>query len=216
MNTCIGSGCEHPAFCKGMCRSHYARGRKSGDARLDIPVGSIPKKRGRPPCDVEGCNKPCHGLGLCSKHHRRLLQRGGDISDPVRIIGCAWQEGCDRPHFALGLCNTHYSRRFKRRNYLKYIYGITQSEYEARFDSQGRRCLVCLCDTPRGGSGWHIHHDHRCCSGSRSCGQCIVAILCAPCNIGMGGLGDNPEWLERAAALMRGRLNLEKIQSHER
>ena len=202
MNICIGSACESPAFCKGMCRSHYARAYKYGDARLNIPIGGIPKRRGRPLCEIDGCEKDSHAQGLCSTHYARLL-RSGSVDDPLVLVGCSSPEGCDRPHNARGLCTTHYSRLFKRRGYLKYTYRMTEDDWETLFVSQGRRCLVCLTETTRGDSSWHTHHDHRCCPGNRSCGRCVIGILCGPCNVGMGSLGDDPERLERAAALMR-------------
>jgi hypothetical protein len=45
-------------------------------------------------------------------------------------------------------------------------------------------CYVPNCE--RGGtgrSGLHIDHDHACCPGKRSCGQCVRGALCSFHNI---------------------------------
>ncbi|MET9081408.1 endonuclease VII domain-containing protein [Streptomyces sp. NPDC004237] len=201
---CVGNKCDRPALVKGMCSGHYQRERRTGDARLSVPVGTIERPKA-PPCSVDSCDKPAHGRGWCGMHYRRWRVHGDPLREPAAAReGCSWEDGCDRPHFAKGHCHSHYQTLFKGRAYkLKYTYGITEDGWQQLFEAQGKRCPVCLRDEPPGDSTWHVHHDHRCCSGSRSCGKCVVAILCGPCNVGMGGLGDDPERLERAAQLMR-------------
>jgi hypothetical protein len=48
-----------------------------------------------------------------------------------------------------------------------------------------------------------IDHDHACCPGENSCGQCVRALLCIYCNTGIGYFKDEPERLEQAAAYLR-------------
>jgi hypothetical protein len=201
---CIGEDCDRPAFVKGMCNGHYQRERKTGDALLHLPLGAIPPSA-TPPCTIEGCDKPTHGRGWCGMHYKRWQDHGDPLWEPpAPTEGCAWEDGCDGDHHAKGHCRTHYMRLFKGREYkLRYYYKLTEAEWDRIFEAQGLRCPVCLRAELPGDSTWHVHHDHRCCPGSRSCGKCVMAILCGPCNIGMGSLGDDPERLVRAAALMR-------------
>ncbi len=44
----------------------------------------------------------------------------------------------------------------------------------------------------------YVDHDHTCCPGSRTCGECVRGILCRPCNMAEGQLNSDPE---RATAL---------------
>lgn len=45
-----------------------------------------------------------------------------------------------------------------------------------------------------------VDHDHNCCPGVHSCGQCVRGLICHQCNIAAGMLGDDPP---RAHALAR-------------
>jgi hypothetical protein len=59
-------------------------------------------------------------------------------------------------------------------------FGITADEWDAIFESQGRRCALpdCRSDTPRCKYGWHTDHDHK--TGK------VRGILCAKCNQALG------------------------------
>ncbi len=65
----------------------------------------------------------------------------------------------------------------------EYAYGRTIIELDA-LRATGT-CQICKTQDP-GPGGWHIDHDHACCSGSKGCGNCIRALLCADCNTLLG------------------------------
>lgn len=72
-------------------------------------------------------------------------------------------------------------------------YGLTVDRYEAMLASQQHRCAVCGTDEPGGMyKNWHIDHDHSCCPGNGSCGQCVRGLLCNNCNLAAGYLRDDP------------------------
>ena len=65
-------------------------------------------------------------------------------------------------------------------------------------DQEGR-CKVCLRDDPSPDLMWTIDHDHDCCPGTWSCGECVRGLLCRTCNMALGLLKENPDVLRRGA-----------------
>lgn len=94
----------------------------------------------------------------------------------------------------------NHERRLKKFN-------LTQEQ----FDALGTRCQVCGVEDGDPGCGrygkLYVDHDHACCPGQESCGECVRGLLCVTCNHGIGQLGDDPERLIAAAAYLieRGR-----------
>ncbi|NWN89192.1 MAG: endonuclease VII domain-containing protein [Micrococcaceae bacterium] len=89
--------------------------------------------------------------------------------------------------------NSNPDRR--RSNHLKNRYGITLEEKDALLEAQGGRCAIC-------DDGdvymWVVDHDHACCPGQKSCGECIRSILCNRCNTMLGSARDDPRRLQSA------------------
>lgn len=72
--------------------------------------------------------------------------------------------------------------RESRNWYLQKHYGITVDEFDRRRDEQDGRCAMCgeehdlLC----------VDHDHTCCPGPKSCGECVRGLVCVNCNRSLG------------------------------
>lgn len=62
-------------------------------------------------------------------------------------------------------------------------YRITEDDYDNLVTSQFGLCPLCSNFLPDVG---HIDHDHNCCPGKKSCGNCIRGITCGPCNRKLG------------------------------
>lgn len=80
-------------------------------------------------------------------------------------------------------------------------YRLTLQRYEEILAEQGGTCAICSAESPgdyRAGR-FHVDHDHACCPGDKSCGQCIRGLLCRGCNTALGNFADDPARLRRAA-----------------
>lgn len=72
------------------------------------------------------------------------------------------------------------------------MYGLTQHEYDIMWLAQGERC-VCGASSPTA-KGWCIDHCHA--TGA------VRGILCSPCNLALGQLGDDASRLRLLAAYL--------------
>ena len=79
-------------------------------------------------------------------------------------------------------------------------FGMTPNEYEAMLDLQGGRCAICQTDKPGGRNADYFNVDHDHLTGE------VRGLLCAKCNMAIGGLKDSPEVLLRAHHYLTGDL----------
>lgn len=88
---------------------------------------------------------------------------------------------------------------------LWYKYRLRLNDYYALLETQGGCCAICRIAAPTDirTDRFHVDHDHRCCPGPRSCGNCTRGLLCHACNTALGNFRDDPEVLDRAAAYIR-------------
>jgi hypothetical protein len=82
---------------------------------------------------------------------------------------------------------------------MKTRYGIDLDDYEALLASQGGRCQLCKRPAMEGERRLSVDHNHKCCPGSASCGNCIRGLLCPDCNRGLGLFREDGDALMRAA-----------------
>lgn len=61
------------------------------------------------------------------------------------------------------------------------------------FLALGDRCRICSRT-----DSLQVDHDHGCCPGEQSCGQCVRGLLCPSCNTGLSRFKDNPDLLAAA------------------
>lgn len=80
-------------------------------------------------------------------------------------------------------------------NARKHNYGLTNEEWEKKFEAQGRACACCGSKEPNGNKGrWATDHNH-------STGK-VRDILCNPCNSGLGYFKESVEKLLKAVAYL--------------
>lgn len=190
---CSGPQCSRVAGTSGLCRSHY---KQSHLGKQLTPLLVATKDLGRPAvCTFPDCGRPHKARGLC-KAHRDHVTKGQELR-PVQAYGldvpCVHKD-CDRISIARGRCSRH--RQFLYDVVVKY--GITVEQYDALNDAQGGVCAICSGVNPNG-YRLSIDHDHACCPGSKSCGRCVRALLCAGCNYMLGHARDDAARLRAAA-----------------
>jgi hypothetical protein len=147
--------------------------------------------------------KACTSVRGARNYRDRRVRSGLRVRDKVDVPdGHKYCPGCRRvvPHDGW-----HRSRRVRdglashckacrrerqRRDHLKRTFGLTPEDLERLIASQGGVCAIC-----REGKAEHIDHDHE--TGR------IRAVLCGPCNMGLGLFKDDLARLDAAIGYLR-------------
>ncbi|MHB8490621.1 MAG: endonuclease domain-containing protein [Solirubrobacteraceae bacterium] len=69
-------------------------------------------------------------------------------------------------------------------------------------------CAICKQpETATHQTGWvrrlSVDHDHACCPGNRSCGNCVRGLLCSRCNNVLGSMRDSVELIDAMSLYLR-------------
>lgn len=106
-------------------------------------------------------------------------------------------------------CYFHHKARQRteraraRSRYLTATYSISPEFYDALFEHQGGRCGWCQLAMGKT-TTLPVDHDHKCCPGATSCGECVRGLLCHDCNTFLGfRMRDNPEVIKRGARYLK-------------
>lgn len=88
-----------------------------------------------------------------------------------------------------------------RRYSFKTLYNLSENEWLTMIVLQDAKCAICGEDFPPYDGRTHIHvdHDHACCPGKKSCGECVRKLLCRGCNQALGHMMENPVRFRSAA-----------------
>lgn len=76
-------------------------------------------------------------------------------------------------------------------------YGISNEAFLSLLEAQHRLCLICFKAIDEKTAA--IDHDHSCCPGKTSCGNCLRGLLCINCNLVLGMFSDSSSRFLRAA-----------------
>lgn len=149
-----------------------------------------------------------HGIQADPEVDLRLVQRSEDGSQKqcsdckqMLLLSCFYKQSRAGDGKS-GVCipcwkaKYHTPEAFRRATVKKY--GITLEEYDALLAKQGGVCAICKCSPDV------QHHkvlavDH--CHDSKK----VRGLLCDRCNLGIGGLKDNPELLQAAITYLESR-----------
>lgn len=94
------------------------------------------------------------------------------------------------------------SRRRTLSTNTRWRYGLTVEQVDELVEAQGG-CAICGIAKPETERGWHVDHDHACCTSYPTCGNCTRGILCHDCNVGLGHFRDDPNRLSSAIEYLR-------------
>ena len=99
--------------------------------------------------------------------------------------------------------------RWLRETALWTRFRLRPEAYAALLAAQGGRCAGCRKSEVMTRNGrvrdLCVDHDHACCPGPKSCGQCVRWLLCGSCNSILGYAQDDEAVLRRLADLLEGR-----------
>ena len=172
---CLAEECTAPSVSRGLCARCYSRIRRLGRLE-DYPATISTARHSLSGVDVEARTATCSVCGPVSIRVKKSRKAHECVTVSRRSPA---------------------STARRRRERLKQYYGLTKEDYDGLLRSQGNTCAICRT-TESGARDWHVDHDHACCPGRKTCGQCVRGILCHRCNAGLGYFRDNTTNMARA------------------
>jgi hypothetical protein len=147
------------------------------------------------PAPKRKCPEGC----TCGKHNK---QRRINWDDP-EVRKTYNREMARKIRAANPARSREATQRWQERNpdhRLAYKYNLTLKKWRSMLEEQNNRCYLCQRQFGEGKANVpHVDHDHACCSGERTCGQCIRGLACDNCNWGIGRFNDDPALMRRVA-----------------
>lgn len=169
-------------------------------------------------CWVEWCNKEVRLTktrtfaisGLCKLHETREY-RDGSPTPPVMCRNCKvvfpytfpgtfmvkQGGGSEQKHYCTNCTkiiedNRDWLPDSNTISQLLYFYKLDRVAYLSLLLSQNFCCGMCRLPL-RGMKKTNVDHDHSCCPGRQSCGECVRGVICTNCNILLGRYDSNPK-----------------------
>jgi hypothetical protein len=215
--TCDVDDCGRQVQSRGMCKSHAQQMRRWGFTRPFRVQEDPTPAPGMPTCIIPECGKGVFSINLCQRHYWRQRRTGSVNGRRQRALaGICTHDNCGEPGYARDLCKVHYLQLWRGEHpgyttgrtatgrqtvaRIKCKYGITEAQYDALLKAQNGGCAICGAAQYRPGSSHRlaVDHDHSCCPGKRSCGECVRGLLCQGCNFALDAMHDDRARLARA------------------
>lgn len=135
-------------------------------------------------CQFPDCGGAHLARGYCRPHYDQY-HRGLPLNPkPVPERALCSLDGCDTHTLSGSLCGRHSALKMK--------YSLTMERMRELEDVSA--CSICGAKRD---ARFAIDHDHACCSGAKSCGDCVRGVLCSQCNLLLGDRITS-DWLARA------------------
>jgi hypothetical protein len=153
-------------------------------------------------CISDGCENKITAKNYCHKHYMRLRRNGHveptridnaeRVKDGLRLCTCC-REYKPEDEFGKGKIKI-YCKDCKKLKSIAEKYKLAPDEYKELIDAG---CEIC-------GSYKKlvVDHNHACCPGGATCGDCVRSVLCIKCNVWLG-VYENKEWTDKADEYLR-------------
>jgi Recombination endonuclease VII len=163
-------------------------------------------------CKIDKCERKHYGLGFCNAHYQ--ANKNGSLKNIVRYNrpnGECLIRNNDR-HKQCNVCNqwnpeSYYSTHRKTLDKLQprckncvadarilREYRVSRDWLNAELEKNNNLCKICYGAMDR----FAIDHDHSCCPGKITCGNCVRGVICQNCNVGLGSFKDDINALKNA------------------
>jgi hypothetical protein len=138
--------------------------------------------RAKTPKNVKKCNKCGEDFNAGNQKARQCNQ--------CRMDKFKTAEGYE----SYRLKQIEASRKYKFKRYYK----ITEEQFYEMLEVQDNKCAICFIHNDELKVRMNIDHDHGCCPGKETCGNCVRGLICGSCNMALGAFKDNKVLLQRA------------------
>lgn len=137
-------------------------------------------------CSHDGCDRHCHGRGLCQKHYNAEYhrERREEIRTRQRAYYVENREAMQAKSREWFHANRDKALSFNREYFLRKNYGLTAEDYQRLYREQHGVCAICGQPEPVANRELAVDHCHA--TGL------VRGLLCSRCNLTLGKLGDDP------------------------
>lgn len=184
---CKQPECDTDVLAKELCSLHYQRLRAGKSLEVDacsVCGGPLRPNHKRGICRRTAACKTASNRAYFEENKDKLSKRqaGWYQENSERILKqqSAWRKS--------NTSKVQANRRWAN-------YRIRPEQFSAMLENQGGACLGCgKDDVPL-----MLDHDHACCPGLPTCGNCNRGLLCDRCNRGIGFVFERPATLRALA-----------------
>lgn len=211
---CIIESCGKPQHGHGYCDKHYRRllnvGDPVGGTREKVPNGTT--------CIVEYCRRLHFKRGHCQPHYKRLLKYGDPLGGPplpehIDVDGKRLCSKCGERKPLEEFDKSPSGRGGRGRNCKACVKLRADAWYQANREAVLERSRQYYIKREYGEAGFEVARRRTAGDGCDVCGSrtgrmvidhCHVTgivrgLLCNPCNLVLGAVGDDPERLRSLA-----------------
>lgn len=179
LKTFCSNGCKRSGRYEGLCH---------------VCAGVTEKPNGKPynaavDCSFQDCERPTYAKGVCRNHYTLVFPTKKREPKPAPKPGrlarkCPFPD-CEGFSYTAPFCREHVKHW--------YAFPVEPTEYlKLRLI---KNCQSCGDDTQK----LVFDHDHDCCPGKKTCGNCVRGVICQDCNVALGYLRNDPRRAEQLA-----------------